>query len=119
MVGRSISPFCGRLQSGFVTPELAIATSKVREYVKHRRLRLKRPSFRVLVESMLPVCDRVADCARVIAGQTPVGANSQGFMVSRFGESRFYLGRALQLQDGRLILAFGTKIFGTADGTLG
>ena len=40
-------------------------------------------------------------------------------MASRFGHSRVRLGHALQLQDGRLILVFGTKISGTSNSAFG
>ena len=108
-----------RLQSGFVVAEIIISTSKVRKYVQQRRLRLKETPFQVLGERLLPVGDRGADCASFIAGQTQVCPHSRSFMADRFGESRACLGRALQLKDCRLILAFGTEIYSTTDSAFG
>ena len=110
MIGRDCNPFGSRLQSGFIAAEIIITTSKVREYVKQSRLRFKQPPFRVLVEGLLPVYDRGADCAGLIAGQTPVGPHSGSFMEGRSGDTRALLGRALQLLNCRLILTFGTEI---------
>src|SRR5690348_7659384 len=119
MIDRDFSPLRSCVDSGFVAAQLIIATSKVREDVKQRRLRLKQPTFHILGESLLPVCDRGANRAGAIEGQTPVDPHSRGFMTDHFGESGAYLGRALQLQDCRLILPFGAKIYGPTDSAFG
>jgi len=40
-------------------------------------------------------------------------------VANRFGESRACLGRALQLQDFRLILLLATEIYGTTESAFG
>ena len=115
MISRDFRPLRSGLQSGFIATQLIITASKIRQYVQQRRLGLKWPAFRVLVERLLPVGNRGLDGASLIAGQTPVGPYSLSFMANCFGKSRVRFGGALKLNDRLLIPPFRTEIDGTTD----